>query len=121
MSLLSKTGVDILETVSKGLVAQDLFEHLPYTSSHSPIKYFLGQKVSGVDQPLCYRLWRVGAMLRLVGACAGMSPSTLESCVNYLTFIDFFLSTNIDQYFHFLSALSCLEGILGGLLVRSDC
>ena len=54
------------------------------------MKYFLGQKVSGVDQLLCCRLWRVGALLRLVGACCGMSPSTLESYVNYLTFIDFF-------------------------------
>ena len=40
VSLSSKTGVDILETVSKGFVAEDLFEHLPYTSSYSPFKYF---------------------------------------------------------------------------------
>ena len=100
MSLLSKTGVDILETVSKSFVAQDLFEHLPYTSSYSPMKYFLGQKVSGVDQLLCCRLWRVGALLRLVGACCGMSPSTLESYVNYLTFIDFFFSLTSVSYTH---------------------
>ena len=75
---------------------KDLFEHLPYTSSYSPFKYFLGQNVSGVDQLLCYGLLRAGAMLRLVGAFGGMSPSTLESYVNYLTFMDFFFPPKLD-------------------------
>ena len=66
-----------------------------------PLSTFLGQKVSVVDQLLCYRLWRVGAMLSLVGACGGMSLSTLESYVNYLTFIDFFFSLTLTNIFSF--------------------
>ena len=38
-------------------------------------------------------------MLRPVGACGWMSPSTLESYVNYMTFVDFFFSLTLTNIF----------------------
>ena len=101
VSLSSKTGVDILETVSKGFVAEDLFEHLPYTSSYSPFKYFsrsegvwcgpatvLQTVEGGSHAETCWSLW-------------WDVPSTLESYVNCLTFIDFFFPLTLTNNFFF--------------------
>ena len=40
VSLSRKAGVDIIELLAKVLLLNDLFEHLPYTSSYSPFEYF---------------------------------------------------------------------------------
>ena len=101
VSLSSKTGVDTIETVSKGFVAWGFVWTFAIHIFIFSLKvlFFLDQKVSGVDQLLCYRLCRVGAMLSHVGAFGGMSPSTLESYVNCLTFIDFFVSLTLTNIF----------------------
>ena len=62
--------------------------------------------MSGVDQLLCYRLWRMGAILKPVGACGGMSLSTFESYVDYLTFIYFFFPLTLTNFFFFSFSFS---------------
>ena len=74
--------------------------------------------MSGVDQLLCYRLWRMGALPRPVAACGGMSLSTLESYVDYLTFIDFFFPLTLTKKkIPFHSLLLILIFLLTHLLI----